>query len=162
DDGVLDVTPWTSIIDSVGWYDPGFPGSKVYSPAVLTQPQHTPDAASRFYNKLTAQSTTAWYNGEMLPSGGNPDLTATPDPTIASANLPAGATITPGDVNLAAPTTTPPQVGSVVINGGAAQRSRVTQVQVNFDQIVTLPATPESAFQLMRQGDSAAVDLTAS
>src|SRR5262249_8099752 len=44
DDGVLDVTPWTSVIDSVGWYDPGFPGSKVYSPAVLTQPQHTPDA----------------------------------------------------------------------------------------------------------------------
>src|SRR5262249_22736492 len=55
-----------------------------------------------------------------------------------------------------------PKVGSVVINGGAAQRSRVTQLQVNFDSIVTLPANPADAFQLNRQSDNASVTLSAS
>src|SRR5262245_20512204 len=55
----------------------------------------------------------------------------------------------------------PPQVASVTVNNGALQRSRVTQIQVNFDQIVTLPANPASAFQLRRQNDNALVDLTA-
>src|SRR5262249_5423850 len=54
----------------------------------------------------------------------------------------------------------PPQVQSVVINGGAAQRSRVTSVQVNFDQVVNFPGGVTPAFQLTRQGDNAVVDLT--
>jgi len=50
---------------------------------------------------------------------------------------------------------------SVVVNNGAAQRSRVTQVQVNFDQIVTLPVNPANAFQLKRQSDNGLVGLSA-
>src|SRR5262249_45077295 len=37
---------------------------------------------------------------------------------------------------------------TVIINGGAVQRSRVTKIEVDFDQIVNLPATPGDAFLL--------------
>jgi uncharacterized protein (TIGR03118 family) len=56
---------------------------------------------------------------------------------------------------------TAPKVAGVVVNGGAAQRSLVTQIQVAFDQHVTLPANAADAFHLSRQGDGAAVNLTA-
>jgi len=56
----------------------------------------------------------------------------------------------------------PPRVSSVVINAGAVQRSRVTQLTVNFDQAVTLPANPADAFQLKHLPDNAAVTLAAS
>jgi hypothetical protein len=55
----------------------------------------------------------------------------------------------------------PPHVQSVVINGGATQRSRVTTVAVTFDSHVTLPAAPETAFQLQRQSDGKLPALTA-
>jgi hypothetical protein len=54
-----------------------------------------------------------------------------------------------------------PRVASVVVNGGAAQRSLVTQIRVAFDQHVTLPANPADAFRLVRQSDGAAVALAA-
>src|SRR5262249_6889286 len=50
---------------------------------------------------------------------------------------------------------------TVIINGGAAQRSRVTTIEVDFDQVVTLPAAPETAFQLQQQGSGNLVGLTA-
>jgi len=50
---------------------------------------------------------------------------------------------------------------TVIINGGDVQRSRVTSVKINFDQIVTLPISPADAFQLKRQSDNAIVALTA-
>src|SRR5262249_15440487 len=59
---------------------------------------------------------------------------------------------------------TAPKITSILVNDGAAQRSRVTSLKVNFDQVVTLPATPTDAFHLERQSDgklpalSAAVD----
>jgi hypothetical protein len=56
------------------------------------------------------------------------------------------ATITIDD-----PQVTPPVVASVVINGGAAQRSRVTQVAVTFDTVVD-PALLATAFALARAG----------
>ncbi|MBX7105635.1 MAG: MBG domain-containing protein [Gemmataceae bacterium] len=56
----------------------------------------------------------------------------------------------------------PTRVSAVAVNGGSAQRSRVTSVTVSFDQHVTLPATPESAFQLLRHSDNAGVTLGAS
>jgi subtilisin-like proprotein convertase family protein/photosystem II stability/assembly factor-like uncharacterized protein len=64
-------------------------------------------------------------------------------------------------VNFGQTMTPPVRVSSVVINGGAQQRSRVTQVQVNFDQLVGLPANPADAFQLRRLSDNALVGLTA-
>jgi hypothetical protein len=46
----------------------------------------------------------------------------------------------------------PATVQAVVINGGAAQRSRVTDITVTFDHLVTLPADPAAAFRLTRTG----------
>src|SRR5262249_38541856 len=54
----------------------------------------------------------------------------------------------------------PPRVAGVQVNGGAAQRSRVTQLQVNFDSVVNLPPNPADAFQLQPQSDNALVNLT--
>jgi hypothetical protein len=163
DDGVFDVTPWTNILDSVGWLDPSVANGKVYTPAVLTQPLNTADAASRFSNDLTPNSAAAWYNGEMVLQGGTPDMTRTYDPARASTNLPSGAMITPGNVNFAAPVTTPPtKITGVTVNGGTLQRSRVTSLTVGFDQVVNLPAgDPASAFLLTRQGDGTSAGLTA-
>lgn len=46
---------------------------------------------------------------------------------------------------------------TVTINGGAAQRSRVTSVRIDFDQVVTLPANPSDAIELKRQSDNSVV-----
>jgi len=54
-----------------------------------------------------------------------------------------------------------PRVSGVAVNNGAAQRSRVSSVTVNFDALVTLPANPADAFALNRLGDAAAVALAA-
>ncbi|MBX7104674.1 MAG: right-handed parallel beta-helix repeat-containing protein [Gemmataceae bacterium] len=45
------------------------------------------------------------------------------------------------------------------INGGASQRSRVTTVEVVFDQIVTLPGDLNTAFQVKRLSDNAVVTI---
>src|SRR5262245_57473735 len=54
----------------------------------------------------------------------------------------------------------PPTVTGVTITSGAAQRSRVTVLKVEFSQIVNLPTNPADAFQLKRQGDDASVTLS--
>src|SRR5262245_21798738 len=43
-------------------------------------------------------------------------------------------------------------VSSVVVNGGAAQRSMVTQATVTFSRLVTFTGQTEAAFQLARTG----------
>jgi hypothetical protein len=65
-------------------------------------------------------------------------------------------------VRMAAGTVTvpPPKVLPIVINNGDQQRSRVTSLKVNFDQAVNLPADPNVAFQLVRNGDSMGVTLS--
>ncbi len=78
--------------------------------------------------------------------------------TVDSTALPAGLiglTVDLGDGQVA------PRVTGVVVNGGAAQRSIVTQIRVVFDRHVTLPANPADAFRLVRRGDGAAVTLRA-
>jgi len=54
-----------------------------------------------------------------------------------------------------------PRVASVTVNSGAAQRSRVTAVQVAFNQRVAFVGLPAAAFQLRRQSDNAAVAMSA-
>src|SRR5439155_6973258 len=79
--------------------------------------------------------------------------------TVDSTGLPAGLiglTVDLGDGQVPAP-----KVTGVVVNGGAAQRSLVTRIQVAFDQHVLLPANPADAFRLVRQVDGAAVALAA-
>src|SRR5205085_9902062 len=54
-----------------------------------------------------------------------------------------------------------PRVTGTQINGGAAQRSRVTDLAVTFSTQVTFATTPGAAFTLTRNSDSAPVTFTA-
>jgi hypothetical protein len=83
--------------------------------------------------------------------GGGPE-----DPPIAG--VPDAATLTIID-NDSTPAVT---VTDVTVNGGAAQRSRVTSVAVAFSQAVSFAGTAADAFRLRRQTDNADVALTAS
>lgn len=60
---------------------------------------------------------------------------------------------------VAAPT--PAKIASVIIGDGTPQRSRVNQIVVQFDQVVSLPGNPADAFQLVRQGSGTPVALAA-
>ncbi len=55
----------------------------------------------------------------------------------------------------------PPGVASVVIDGGAAQRSMVTTVAVTFSEQVTFASSPAAAFVVSRVSDGALVSFTA-
>jgi Dockerin type I domain len=79
--------------------------------------------------------------------------------TVDSSALPPG--VIGLTVNLGGDQPAAPRVTGVLVNGGAAQRSLVTQLRVAFDQHVTLPANPAGAFRLIRQGDGAAVQVSA-
>lgn len=57
--------------------------------------------------------------------------------------------------------TAPPTVGSIAINGGDPQRSRVTSLAVSFSQTVTFSGAAANAFTLTRQSDGAVVGFTA-
>lgn len=79
--------------------------------------------------------------------------------TVDSSILPPG--LIGLTVNLGGDQSAAPRVSSVLVNGGAAQRSLVTQLRVAFDQHVTLPANAADAFRLIRQGDGATVQVSA-
>jgi hypothetical protein len=49
----------------------------------------------------------------------------------------------------------PPTVRKVTVNGGAAQRSNVTSVTVDFDAVVAFNGSADAAFSLKRQSDNA-------
>ena len=55
----------------------------------------------------------------------------------------------------------PPRVAATAVDGGAAQRSRVTDLAVTFSATVTFATTPAAAFALTRNSDGAAVTFTA-
>ncbi|MCL4207830.1 MAG: hypothetical protein KJ000_35540, partial [Pirellulaceae bacterium] len=97
-DGSFNVTPWVALLDSVGWSD-GEAGDLVYSAAALSQSTGTPDAATRFPGNQTPHSAAAWYNGDIAGTG----FDVLYNTSSASANLPAGAQITPGAPNFAPP-----------------------------------------------------------
>jgi subtilisin-like proprotein convertase family protein len=84
------------------------------------------------------------------------------EPPGGAAVVTLGGMLGVAGVNFGQTQTPPVKVDSVVINGGQVQRSRVTQVVVNFDQVVVLPINPADAFQIRRVSDSALVALTAS
>ncbi len=67
---------------------------------------------------------------------------------------PVGATITRGQaVGTIADNEAPVlQVAAAAVNGGAAQRSRVTEITVTFNGVASLPADPAAAFRLTRTG----------
>jgi hypothetical protein len=99
-DGMMDSTPWTAIVDGVGWSDGGGT-DRVYSSVVLTQVSGTPDAATRFPSDLTPNSSSTWYNGDILDPTNDGGLDQDYVPAAASSNLPVGGKITPGAANFA-------------------------------------------------------------
>jgi uncharacterized protein (TIGR03118 family) len=74
------------------------------------------------------------------------------DLTLGQHGVFGGISLNPG---------TAPQIASVVVGDGTAQRSMVTQLRVAFDQHVILPPNAADAFGLSRQGDGATVNLNA-
>ncbi|QJE94225.1 hypothetical protein [Luteolibacter luteus] len=65
-DGTLDATPWSSIVDSVGYAG----ATPTYAVADLSQPGYQPDNLSRKAGNTTANSAAAFYGGHH--SGDNP------------------------------------------------------------------------------------------
>jgi hypothetical protein len=105
DDGVLDATPWSELVDSIGWTD-GDGGDRAYGPArviPVTAAFEAPDALTRFPSNRVPFDITAWYYGEMITNGGaDPMERGYRDDggaDGASANLPDGAEVTPGRPN---------------------------------------------------------------
>jgi hypothetical protein len=68
------------------------------------------------------------------------------------------------NINISATPTggAPAKISTVKINDSAVQRSMVTKLTVNFNQIVSFTGPVENAFSLVRQGTSAPVTLAAS
>jgi uncharacterized delta-60 repeat protein len=116
-------------------------------------------ASDQDLDLLTAEVVTGPANGALTlnPDGSfvytpNPNFNGTDsftyrafDGTVYSA--PATVTLTVAPV---------PDVFGVAVNGGAAQRSRVTELTVTFDEVVD-PALLATAFALTRPADGAAV-----
>jgi sugar lactone lactonase YvrE len=74
---------------------------------------------------------------------------------------PVGATIARGQGVASIIDNEPLQVSSAKVNGGAVQRSRVTDITVTFTGLATLPANPADAFRLTRLGpDGSPTDVT--
>jgi hypothetical protein len=75
---------------------------------------------------------------------------------------PVGATIARGQgVGTIIDNNDPFQVQSAKINGGAVQRSRVTDITIAFTGLATLPANPADAFRLTRlDPDGPTADVT--
>ena len=99
-DGTIDGAPFSTVLDAIAMNDGGA-NDRTYSTAVLSQPTGRPDAATRFLNNTSSEDATAWYTGDVNTAFGR--LTRDYDDSNASANLPAGAQVTPGSANTLAP-----------------------------------------------------------
>ncbi|MGK0185263.1 MAG: hypothetical protein ACI9R3_001039 [Verrucomicrobiales bacterium] len=109
DNGVLDSTPWTAIVDSVGLGEKGV--NVTYALADVTQATFNPDNLSRIEGNLTPNSASSWYGGEI--GGTLPTDVAFSDEFFGTFKGRA----TPGQRNLA---------------GAAAQAAiRINEVNVN-------------------------------
>ena len=95
-DGTLELPAGASILDSFGWITGGVTDAVLYTSAVLTQSNGTPDAAVRFYGNSTANSAAAWYCGDLTGTGAS----GTFDALEVSFNFPTGGALSPGDHNL--------------------------------------------------------------
>ena len=154
DDGGFDATPWTGVIDSVGWTDGGAT-DLTYSPAALTQTFGSPDAATRFIGDNTIESTLAWYNGDIDGFGGFLPLAKSYDPTSASSNLPTEGRITPGAANTtglgpAAVVLLPTDGSNDIVEGGATD---------TFEVVLTARPTAPVTVTLIPDGEQT-LDLT--
>ncbi len=97
-DGNLELPTGAVVLDAMGWTN-GDPSSRVYGGVTLTQSVGTPDAAVRFFGNNTANSVSAWYNGDLVGTGNTSNF----DPLEISSNFPVGGKLSPGDHNFPNP-----------------------------------------------------------
>jgi MYXO-CTERM domain-containing protein len=101
------------IVDAVAVSDGGA-SDKTYAPVISSASGSQVAAISRLVGNSARSSATAWFGGWL--SGASTNLTY--DVSGASANMPAGAALTPGAENAqGAPAT--PDAGSPVVDAGA-------------------------------------------
>lgn len=136
-DGVIDVTPWSTIIDSVGVNDGG--GTDiVYSPVILSPGydgmSFTPGGASRIPNGADSDSAADWMRNDF-DGAGLPGYTGTA--------IPGEAYNTPGAVNQEV----------VLINEFVANHTGTDTNE--FIEVFGLASTDYSAYTLLQiEGDS--------
>ncbi len=138
--GTLTLPSDAIIQDAVGWSDGGV-NDIVYTSVVLTQTAGSIDAATRLRSNTTPLSVAAWFNGTILNTTGSTSLGY--DPTRASANLPAGAVLTPGAPNFASNQTPIVNVNNAnvtVVEGGTLTNSG-TWSDADAADVVTLSAS---------------------
>jgi len=132
-DGVLDTSFWSALVDSVAVSDGGA-GDGVYSPAVLGPgfggDPFTPGGASRIPNGADTDTAADWLRNDF-DGAGLPGFTGTP--------VPGEAFNTPGAVNAAVPAPPP----SLVIN------------EIDYDQ----PSTDAGEFIEIKNTGSSPADL---
>src|SRR5205823_13344033 len=93
-----------------------------------------------------------------------PTLTLAPVGFGGSAVLTVRATDSGGafvETSFTVTVAAPPRITQTRVSGGAAQRSRVTDLAVTFTAQVTFATTPGAAFTLTRNSDGAAMNFTA-
>ncbi|MCB1096112.1 MAG: hypothetical protein KDN22_11100 [Verrucomicrobiae bacterium] len=95
----FDITPWTDLVDSVGYreFDAGLAQNigTNYALADLSQAGYEPDAFARRSDNTAANSTAAWYGGSLITGSSSFDF----DPS-ENFGLPAAGQLTPGAGNL--------------------------------------------------------------
>jgi hypothetical protein len=97
DDGILETTPWATIVDSISWNEGTGTAlaGRTYGMPSLSNTAFTPDSVARLRGNFTPNSAAAWYGGDLAT-----DLTYDP---IQNFNLPLGATPTPTYANFPVP-----------------------------------------------------------
>jgi hypothetical protein len=95
--------------------------------------------ASGFGDNVLSVGEATTFTVRFTPTAGG---TFNRDLTFTSNDADEGSFVV--HLNGAAPM--PPQITTISVNSGAAQRSMVTSLTVTFDRVVTLPAQPANAF----------------
>jgi hypothetical protein len=144
------------------------------SPTPVSVAYATADGTAKAGADYTAQTGTITFapgqtSRTILITTLDDNVSEPTETFFVNLSNPVGATIDRGQAVCTIIDNEPLQVSSATINGGAAQRSRVTDITVAFTGLANLPANPVDAFRLTRIGPDGtpadvtlAVDLSAS
>lgn len=132
DDGVLDVTPWTALVDSVAVSDGGA-SDRAYSTVLLNATydggSFTPGGASRIPNGVDTDAAADWVRNDF-DLAGIPGFTGT---------LIAGEALnTPDAVNSTTPPDAAPTVSSTTPADNATEVAVDSSITITFSEPVTV------------------------
>jgi hypothetical protein len=160
-DGILDLPTGSIIIDAISTTQ-GLLGDLVYPNAtstVVVPSGAVPDSLSRIVGNTVASDGNGWFGGDLL---GVLSDTRYYDASKSTANLPAGAVITPGAVNYTVntvPVITSNGAGataSLLVNSGSTAVTTVTSVDPDIGQPRTFSLSgPDAALFTISQVDGA-------